>query len=66
MLSMGCAGELLAVRNKFALSAADLAHALCADLGCQAQAPMDAFWSAPAAPKARRRRAARKELVACP
>ena len=67
MLSMGCAGELIAVRNKFALSAADLVHALCADLGCQAQAPADAFWSAPAQEgKARRRRAARKELVACP
>lgn len=35
MLAIGSAGELLAMRNRFALSASDAAHALCADLGCQ-------------------------------
>ena len=36
MLSIGSAGELLSMRNRFALSVADLAHAICADLGCRA------------------------------
>ncbi len=36
MLSIGSAGELLSMRNRLALSAADLAHAICADLGCRA------------------------------
>ncbi len=33
MLGMGCAGELFGMRNRMALSAADLASTLCADLG---------------------------------
>lgn len=68
MLSMGCAGELLAVRNRFALSVADLARALCADLGCQPGVPAGAPWGAQGSPEPRRRgkRSARRELVACP
>lgn len=34
LMSIGSAGELVALRNKFALSAADLIHTICADLGC--------------------------------
>ena len=34
MLEIGCAGELVAMRNRCALSSADLASTLCSDLGC--------------------------------
>jgi|GEM_PF-2457130 len=77
LLSIGSAAELLTVRNRFALSTADLAHAVCADLGCladpQPQAPRH---RAPKAPEQnqpekdgifrRRRKEKREEEVLCP
>ena len=74
MLSLGSAGELLGMRNKFALSAADMAHALCSDLGCGVT--RDAVPQASTAPLAaapvreglfgRGRKARREEPVPCP
>jgi cellulose biosynthesis protein BcsQ len=34
MLSIGSAGELVSMRNRFALSAGDMARGLCAEIGC--------------------------------
>ena len=79
MLSIGSAGELFSARNRFALSAADMAHALCVDMGCLGDAPTvpTRAKSLPAAsdrpaPVAResflrrRRREKQEEEVACP
>lgn len=73
MLGIGSAGELVGMRNRFALSAADMAHAICSDLGCR---PRAASGPAPAqlaaAPLVRegrfgkRRRDRRGELAPCP
>ena len=77
MLELGCAGELVSMRNRCALSSADLAAALCADLGCvpgaQAVAQQRPPARLPAPPSvgllARRHRAhraePREELVPC-
>lgn len=79
MLSIGSAGELLAMRNRFALSTSDLARTLCADLGCQpdafaARAPQPAPMAAPAGAGAparegvfrKHRKEKRGEQVPCP
>lgn len=76
MLAIGSAGELLAMRNRFALSASDVVRALCADLGCRpasyAPAPAPSSQSAPSAVQEREgvfrkfRKEKRGEQVACP
>lgn len=64
MMSIGSAAELLTMRNKFALSVADLAHMIAADLGCRSNfenvlgaAPVRLSEAAPktGAPKLRKR-----------
>lgn len=74
MLAIGSAGELVSMRNRFALSAADFAHALSADLGCRAAASPAAFaapvrlpeLSRKAGPQRRRKKEKRGELEPCP
>ncbi len=73
MLELGCASELLTMRNRCALTSADLASALCSDLGCTS----GAIEPAPAAPpllqpapiaiprRPTRRGAVREEMVPC-
>ena len=69
MLEMGCASELMTMRNRCALSAADLASALRGELGCHVEelAVPPAFEERPAQPRRpKARRASRKEVVPCP
>jgi MinD-like ATPase involved in chromosome partitioning or flagellar assembly len=64
LLSCGSAGELVSMRNRMALSIAEAAGSICADLGC-APEPMKVR-----SPKASRRsgskRSLKGELVPCP
>ena len=77
MLAIGCAGELVSMRNRMALSVADLASSMRTDLGVAAGAvapapapvPLDIAASAGRAKLGGRRRqraVVRKDLVACP
>lgn len=74
MLGMGSAGELLTMRNRFALSATDMVHALCADLGCRpngaaspVSSPIPSWGGAPREGMFRRhRREKRGEQLPCP
>lgn len=71
MLELGCAGELVAMRNRCALSSADLASALCTELGCGRPAAASPtarelpVASAPARRHKVRRADLREELVPC-
>ena len=75
MLAIGRAGELLAARNRFALSASDLARAIAAEVGCcTADHRRGGVLTGPSLPPAapdrrparRRRKEQREEAVECP
>lgn len=75
MLAIGSAGELATMRNRFALSVADLAHGVCADLGCRPStegvdgAVSQRMWVKDEARPGRRRktrRDKREEAQVCP